>query len=309
MFIDNMSKLTIGWHTTISPSIIHGVKFNEETHKSLESKYGISAQIFLKSPMRVGKSKFALTDSLKVKQYLENNDIYLVVHGQYLINFIKNDIEWATKSVIEDIKLLDNMIPEDKKDKTGVIIHMGKNVNKESIETCIQNFYTNVKKVIDETSECKVKLILETSTKTKNGNDIFYDIPTFGKLKTYLQEHLTDEQFKRLGFCIDTAHIFASGYNIKTAENVEDFISLWDTHIGIDNITLFHLNDSKVGLGCCRDLHEQIGKGLIYEQSKDGLKRLLNFATDNNIPVVIESGGDQLTELKLIKEILTNSGI
>jgi hypothetical protein len=48
-----------------------------------------------------------------------------------------------------------------------------------------------VKKVIDETQNCKVKLILETSTKTKNGNDIFHDIPTFGKLKIYLQEHLT----------------------------------------------------------------------------------------------------------------------
>lgn len=301
-----MSKLTIGWHTSIAPSIIHGMKFNEETHKSLESDFNISAQIFLKSPMKVGKSKFILSDALKVKEYLANNDIYLVVHGQYLINFIKNDIEWATKSVIEDIKLLDNMIPDNQKERTGVIIHMGKNVNKESIEQCIENFYINVKKVIDETQNCKVKLILETSTKTKNGNDIFHDIPTFGKLKMYLQEHLTTEQFKRLGFCIDTAHIFASGYNISSSENFEDFMSLWDTHIGIDNITLFHLNDSKVGLGCCRDLHEEIGKGLIYTNQKDGLKSLLQFCQTNNIPIVIESGGDQLTELQIIKEILTN---
>jgi deoxyribonuclease-4 len=301
-----MNKLTIGWHTSIAPSIIHGLKFNEETHKSLESDFNISAQIFLKSPMKVGKSKFILSDALKVKEYLSNNNIYLVVHGQYLINFIKNDIEWATKSVIEDIKLLDNMIEENQKEKTGVIIHMGKNVNKETIEKCIDNFYLNVKKVIEDTSECKVKLILETSTKTKNGNDIFYDIETFGKLKSYLQEKLTTEQFKRLGFCIDTAHIFASGYNIKTKESFEEFISLWDHHIGINNITLFHLNDSKVGLGCCRDLHEEIGKGLIFSEDKSGLTTLLEFAQNNAIPIVIESGGDQLTELEIIKGLIKN---
>lgn len=301
-----MNKLTIGWHTTIAPSIIHGIKFNEETHKTLESPFKISAQIFLKSPMRVGKSKFMLSDTLKIKEYLKDNDIYLVVHGQYLINFIKNDIEWATKSVIEDIKLLDNMIPDNQKEKTGVIIHMGKNVNKESIEKCIDNFYINVKKVIEDTSECKVKLILETSTKTKNGNDIFYDIETFGKLKSYLQEKLTPEQFKRLGFCIDTAHIFASGYNIATKESFEEFISLWDHHIGINNITLFHLNDSKVGLGCCRDLHEEIGKGLIFSEDKSGLKSLLEFSQHNGIPIVIESGGDQLTELEIIQELIKN---
>lgn len=302
--MNNDKNLVLGWHTTITPSIEFGINFNKETHKTLNSNFNIGAQIFLKSPMKVRKSKFILKDILKVKEYLLNNNIYLVVHGQYLINFIKNDIEWATKSVIEDIKLLDNMIPDNQKERTGVIIHMGKNVNKESIEKCIENFHINIQKVIDETRECKVKLILETSTKTKNGNDIFHDIPTFGKLKNYLQEHLTPEQFKRLGFCIDTAHIFASGYNISSSEDFENFMSLWDHHIGINNITLFHLNDSKVGLGCCRDLHEQIGNGLIFSNDKSGLKSLLLFSKNNNIPVIIESGGDQLTELEVIQQLI-----
>ncbi len=301
-----MNKLTLGWHTTIAPSVIHGIKFNEETHSQLNSSFKVGAQIFLKSPMRVGKSKINQIDCDKVKTYLEHNNIYLVVHGQYLINFIKNDVDWATKSVIEDIKLLDKMIPEEHKSKTGVVIHMGKNTNKDSIDNCISNFYTNIKKVIDETRDCKVKIILETSTKTKNGNDIFYDIATFGKLMKYIQSNLTEDEYKRIGCCIDTAHIFASGYNIKSNEDFENFISLWDAHIGIDNITLFHLNDSKVGLGCCRDLHEQIGNGLIYSESKSGLTQLLSFAQDKDIPVIIESGGDQLTELTLIHELTKN---
>jgi deoxyribonuclease-4 len=300
-----MNKLTIGWHTSITPSIIHGLKFNQESQKHFD-KFYVAAQIFLKAPMKFGKSKLNEQDCIKVKQYIQETNIYLVVHGQYLINFIKTDNDWAINSVVDDIKLLDKMIPCDKKEMTGVIIHMGKNTNKESIETCIDNFYKNIKEVINKTQECKVKLILETSTKTKNGNDIFYDIETFGKLKMYLKNNLSKEEYSRIGYCIDTAHIFASGYNIKTKENFEDFISLWDYHIGINEITLFHLNDSKVGLGCCRDLHEQIGSGLIYSDNKDGLKALLEFSKTNNIPVIIESGGDQLTEIELIDGILKN---
>lgn len=300
--IDVENKLILGFHTTISPSIIHGIKFNEETHKNNESEYKMAAQIFLKSPMRVGKSKFTQKDCDITKAYLENNDTYLVVHGQYIINFIKTDNDWALNSVIDDIKTLDQMIPENNKSKTGVIIHMGKNMNKESIDKCIENFYKNVKEVIDKTRDCKTKLILETSTKTKNGNDIFHNIETFGKLKTYLKSNLSTEEYARIGYCIDTAHVFASGYNIKTKEAFEDFISLWDNHI--NDITLFHLNDSKVGLGCCRDLHEQIGNGLIYSDNKDGLKSLLEFAQNNDIPIIIESGGNQDTEIKLIQELL-----
>lgn len=301
-----MSKLTIGWHTSISPSIVHGIKFNEESHKSIDKEYNVAAQIFLKAPMKIGKSKITDANCETVKTYIRDNNVYLVVHGQYLINFIKTDNDWAVNSVVDDIKLLDKMIPEDNKTKTGVIIHMGKNTNKESIETCIDNFYQNVKKVIEETNNCKVKLILETSTKTKNGNDIFHDIETFGKLKTYLQEKLSEEEYSRVGYCIDTAHIFASGYNIKTKENFEEFMSLWDHHIGIDEITLFHLNDSKVGLGCCRDLHEQIGSGLIFTDDKTGLKALLEFSTTKQIPVIIESGGDQLEEIDMIHNLIKN---
>jgi deoxyribonuclease-4 len=299
-----MSKLTLGWHTTIAPSIIHGIKFNEETHNNIESNHTVAAQIFLKSPMRIGKSKCSEKDCAIVKQYVTEKNIYLVVHGQYLINFIKTDNDWAINSVVDDIKILDKMIPDNNKDKTGVIIHMGKNVNKESIEKCIENFYKNVKEVFRKTEDCKVKLILETSTKTKNGNDIFHNIEIFGKLKDYLKSNLTESEYNRIGYCIDTAHIFASGYNIKTKEAFEEFISLWDHHIGINEITLFHLNDSKVGLGCCRDLHEQIGSGLIYSDNKDGLQALLAFCKNNNIPIIIESGGNQDDEIEIIQQLV-----
>jgi len=299
-----MNKLILGWHTVIQPSINSGINIIKNTHEKNKSNYEVGVQIFLKTPMRVCKSKFTEEDCNIVKKYIEEKNIFLVVHGQYLINFIKEDINWAIQSVVDDIQMLNKMIPENKKKETGVIIHMGKNVNKDSVEKCIENFYKNVKIVIEKTKECDVKLILETSTKAKNGNDIFYNIETFGKLKNYLKTNLKDEEYKRIGYCIDTAHIFASGYDIKTKETFENFISLWDHYIGLNEITLFHLNDSKENLGCCRDLHEQIGLGFIYKNDVSGLQSLLEFCKQNKIPIIIESGGNQDEEINFIKKLI-----
>jgi endonuclease IV len=74
----------------------------------------------------------------------------------------------------------------------------------------------------------------------------------------------------------------------------------------MNEITLFHLNDSKVDLGCCRDLHEQIGSGLIYKDKTCGLKALLEFSTNNDIPIIIESGGNQSLEIELIQNLIKN---
>jgi deoxyribonuclease-4 len=291
-------SLQIGWHTTISPSVIKGLSYIIQTHQQSKSIYNYAAQIFLKSPMCAGSCKLSVTDCQKVNDFLTSNNIYLVIHGQYIINFIKKGIDWAIQSVVQDIQMVDKMVPNPS--CTGVIIHMGKNTEHYSIDTCIENFYNNIKRVLETPS--KSKLILETSTKTKNGNDVFYDIKVFGQLVRYLKEKLTEEEYDRIGYCIDTCHVFASGYDIRTREGFTDFIQLWNSEIG--KLTVFHLNDSKVGLHCCRDLHQQIGKGFIYSEYKDGLQTLLEYAKENNIPVILETAGDQNEELSLIQTLI-----
>lgn len=295
----NDKQLILGWHTSINPSITNGIYFNEESLGDLPIR--TAAQIFLKPPMKVSTTKITEEQIKETKRYIERNDVYLVVHGQYLLNFIRegSTIQWARKSLIDDLRTLNKIT------NTAVVIHLGKNVTKDSNVQCIKNFTDNIRNVIDNTMDCNVKIILETSTKTKGPSDIFHKIETFGELKKSIEKDLGKELFKkRIGFCIDTCHIFASGYNIKTKESFERWMSLWDTYIGIEHITLFHLNDSKGGEGCCRDLHEQIGSGLIYSEETSGLKALINFAKNNEIPVIIESGGNQDIELKLINSLI-----
>ena len=296
----SINKLTVGWHTSISPSVIKGLSIIENIHKQSTSSFNVSAQIFLKSPTGSGSCKLTPDDKKKIKTHLETHNIFLVIHGQYIINFIKTDIEWAIKSVVEDLKVINEISPNPS--QTGVVVHMGKNMEKLSIDQCIENFYINIKQVIEQTIDCKSKIILETSTKTKNGNDIFHDIITFGRLTTHLKNKLSPEEYDRIGFCIDTAHIFGSGYDIRTREGFDNFMMLWNEQVG--RLTVFHLNDSKACLCSCLDRHEQIGEGHVFKENKEGLQALLIYARDNGIPVILETDGDMMQEMRLIQELL-----
>jgi deoxyribonuclease-4 len=89
---------------------------------------------------------------------------------------------------------------------------------------------------------------------------------------------------KRVGVCVDTAHIFASGYDI-----VNDYDGVWarfDDVIGRSRLRLMHLNDSKVPLGSRKDRHELIGEGAIGEEP---FRRIMNDARLAGVGKIIET--------------------
>jgi deoxyribonuclease-4 len=65
---------------------------------------------------------------------------------------------------------------------------------------------------------------------------------------------------ERIGFCFDTCHVFAAGYDISTREGYEKTMDEFDRAVGLQRIRAFHVNDSKKGLGCRVDRHENIGR-------------------------------------------------
>jgi deoxyribonuclease-4 len=289
--------LVIGWHTSMEALDVP-IQLVSGDHVLP------AAQVFLKSPIRKASIRISEKQLASARSLLDH--MYLVVHGQYLINFIDPYVSWAIDSVVEDLLWLDRLMADSPhRSRTGVVIHLGKNVIGFSFEECVEHFTQNVKRVVEKTAECGVRLILETSTKAKNGNDVFHSIHNFGKLARRLKEVLGEEIYlNRIGFCVDTAHIFASGYNIQTRDEVRGFLQLWDEHIGVQRITLLHLNDSKVGVGCCRDLHEQIGKGMIYSETTEGLAFLLGWCRRAMIPVVMETGGNAAEEWSLLRHTI-----
>jgi deoxyribonuclease-4 len=94
------------------------------------------------------------------------------------------------------------------------------------------------------------------------------------------------DQSDRVAVCIDTCHIFAAGYDIRTARGYEETMAEFDALIGIDRLLLLHINDSKAELGSRVDRHEHIGRGKIGEE---GFRALMADPRLVAIPKVIET--------------------
>jgi deoxyribonuclease-4 len=93
---------------------------------------------------------------------------------------------------------------------------------------------------------------------------------------------------ERLAFCLDTQHLFASGYPIHEEGGIDRVLEEWDALVGIDRLRCLHLNDSKTAFGSNRDRHENLGDGEIGEE---GLRRVLGHPALQGLPVILEVPG------------------
>jgi deoxyribonuclease-4 len=78
---------------------------------------------------------------------------------------------------------------------------------------------------------------------------------------------------ERMGFCLDTCHMLAGGYEVRTKEGWDEALEKFDRLIGLDKLGVLHLNDSMTDMGSNRDRHENIGQGFIGEE---GFEAILN---------------------------------
>jgi deoxyribonuclease-4 len=97
------------------------------------------------------------------------------------------------------------------------------------------------------------------------------------------------EKINRIGVCLDTCHAFAAGYELRTETGIEETLTQFDDQIGIKNLRIIHLNDSKGDRGSALDRHEHIGMGFIGE---DGFRRILHHPVLSAVPLICETPVD-----------------
>ena len=93
---------------------------------------------------------------------------------------------------------------------------------------------------------------------------------------------------ERLAYCLDTQHLFASGYPVHEPNGIDRVLEEFDRVVGIDRLRCIHLNDSKAEFGSNRDRHENLGDGLI---GADGLRWILGCPELQGLPVILEVPG------------------
>lgn len=94
------------------------------------------------------------------------------------------------------------------------------------------------------------------------------------------------ERGKEIGICFDTQHAFASGYDLRTKEGVDETFKLFDKTIGLKKLVASHCNDSKVELGAHKDRHEHLGKGHMGE---DAFKFIVQHPKLQHIDLILET--------------------
>ncbi|HEY1428286.1 MAG TPA: deoxyribonuclease IV [Candidatus Tumulicola sp.] len=105
----------------------------------------------------------------------------------------------------------------------------------------------------------------------------------------------------QLGICLDTAHAWAAGYRIDSAENVGRFVEEAEREVGVDKILMFHFNDTQVELGAARDRHWHIGDGKI---GLDGFRALIAHPELRDKTAILETPGSDADDVRNVQTVL-----
>lgn len=208
---------------------------------------------------------------------------FLFLHGKYIYNFSRTEITNQIDILVNEINIAHQL-------NCGVIIHQGKNVASEHLTKlqAINNYVNHITDAINQTFNYETVIILENSCGA--GTELGFTIEELAFIY-----HQFDENDKhRIGFCIDTCHIFSAGVVDMRKQNiVAEFLDNFDKLIGLNKLKCIHFNDSQVPFGAKRDIHGDIFGGYITNHllggSQEGMKYLAIRAQELQIPLIFET--------------------
>jgi deoxyribonuclease-4 len=195
-------------------------------------------------------------------------------HGTYLLNLAAVD-PGIHQRTVENITITAGWC--DRIGLAGVVVHVGSG-HHQPLESAEAQVTLALERVLANGDECAI--VLENSA--GSGETLGSRFEQIGALFSRLGND------RRLGLCVDTAHTFASGYDIRTSDGLSLMVDSIDQHIGLDRLLIIHANDSKVGLNSFVDRHENIGKGQI---GAEAFERMLAHPALRDKPWVLEVPG------------------
>jgi deoxyribonuclease-4 len=206
----------------------------------------------------------------------------LVVHDSYLINLATPGDELWEKSIAAFGEELERCaalgIPY-------LVTHPGAHTGSGE-DAGLRREANALNRLFNEGVGGDVLVLLETTA--GQGTCLGYRFEQLARL-IELAEHQ-----ERLGICVDTCHILAAGYDIRTPEAYTATFAEFDRLVGLDRIKVFHVNDSQKGLGSRVDRHTHIGEG---EIGIEGFRALVNDARWVDLPMILETPkGEDLAE-------------
>jgi deoxyribonuclease-4 len=219
---------------------------------------------------------------------------HVLPHDSYLINLGHPDAEKRQKSVLA---LLEEARRAEQLGLPFLNFHPGSHLGAMTEDQCLKAIAEGMKLILAETS--RIGLLLETTS--GQGGNVGYRFEHLAQVLEQVADPL------RSGVCLDTCHVFAAGYDIRSAEAYEKTMGRFDAVVGRDTLRAAHLNDAKVELGSRKDRHDSIGRGKL---GLEAFRLLMNDQRFDDLPLVLETIDEALwpAEIEMLYSLVASGG-
>jgi deoxyribonuclease-4 len=234
-----------------------------------------SIQIFNQSPRMWKPSVYREEDVAAFREAMSSSPIDAVlIHAVYLLNCASDDPDIRAKSLAS---LTHSLRVGQAIGASGVVLHPG-SAKTGHVGEAIARAGATMREALQESEGCQLHLENTAGAGGTLGR-------SFDELASLLEAAGSGE---RLGVCLDSCHLLASGYDIRTAKGMTSVLSEANRKLGRGRVHSLHLNDSQTPLGSNRDRHANIGKG---ELGEDGCAAFLSAPGIQRLPCVLETPG------------------
>lgn len=232
-------------------------------------------QIFNQSPRMWKPTRYGEEDFAAFRAAMADSPVDAVmIHAVYLLNCASEDPDIRAKSLTS---LIHSLRIGDAIGACCVVLHPGSALRGE-VGPAIARAGGIFKEALAESESCPLHFENTAGTGGTLGR-------SFEELSELIEAGGSDG---RLGICLDSCHLLASGYDIRTAAGLEETLERCDAAVGLDRLGSLHLNDSQTPLGSNRDRHANIGDD---ELGEEGCMAFLSEPRFDGLPVVMETPG------------------
>lgn len=234
-------------------------------------------QIFNQSPRMWKPTAYGEQDVDGFRRALADSEIEAVlIHTVYLVNCASEDAQIRAKSLAS---LTHSLRVGDALGARGVVLHAG-SAKRGDVRRAIKRAGQTIRRALAGSERCQLHL---ENTAGAGG--------TLGRSIEELAELLAaGGGGPRLGLCLDSCHLLASGYEIRTPAGMDALTRELSAKVGLERIRSLHLNDSQSALGSNRDRHANIGQGELGER---GCAAFLGAPALQRMPCVLETPGEK----------------
>lgn len=257
----------VGGHVSIAGGVQNAIENTKKIGGNCLQIFAGSPRLWFRKPFPEAEVK-QFTNGIK-----QENFGPVFIHALYLVNLATNNPDLLEKSI--DSLVMD-LLNGKLINSSGVIVHVGSHQGR-GFDEVKDQLVASIQRVLDQTTD--TFLLLENDA-GQNGK--------IGSLEelSYLIEKVNDPRVK---VCLDTAHLFEGGYDLRDSSGVKQLIEELKSLKLDKKVVCIHLNDSATKLDSHRDMHANLGEG---EIGIDGLKLFVNQKEFIDLPLILEVPGD-----------------